>query len=419
MKFIQNRLKTLHEIKHGNNVKVLTFIHPNCYDFGGGEKVLWMIIQALSSLKNQNLNAFYKINILTAPKSTIYKKSTANIIHELSYNEDLLTKLKDRFSIDLINKRSEAVKEIEMIEFKSAKYLSPFPFCTMILQIFFQMIFAFEICSRVHSNAMFDTTGLPFTYSILSFLGKYSLSAYVHYPFISMDMIADIKNGKDGVHSRSFLAKFRVYKNVKLLYYSIILKFYEFNVKYLKFIFSNSTWTFSHLKSIVPQIPNEILYPPCSIDFYQNNFMNDKIHKENIIVSFAQFRPEKNHKMQIDIFRKVRNQLPNFNVKLWLIGGVRHEDDKGLFNGLKNYVNHLSLNEHVEFFPNLISAEVKQRFQKAKVGIHTMKDEHFGISVIEMMSSGLITIAHNSAGPREDIIGASSIQVGLLCEGKI
>lgn len=417
MKFIQNRLKNLHEIKHGKNVKVLTFIHPNCYDFGGGEKVLWMIIHALSSLKKQNLKCFYKINILTAPKNTIYKKSNSNIHNNLPYNEDLLQKLNERFSIDLKNQKSEAVKEIEMIEFKSAKYLSPFPFCTMILQIIFQMIFAFEICSRVFSDAVMDTTGLPFTYSILSFLGKYSLSAYVHYPFISNDMISDIKNGKDGVHSRSFLAKFRIYKKVKLLYYSLILKFYEFNSKFIKFVFSNSTWTYSHLKSIVPDIPNEILYPPCSINFYQNNFMNDNIRKENIIVSFAQFRPEKDHKMQIDILRRVREQLPNFNIKLWLIGGVRNEDDKSLFNGLKNYVNHLGLNEHVEFFPNLTSFDVKKRFQMAKIGIHTMKDEHFGISVIEMMSAGLITIAHNSAGPKKDIIGSSQQQVGLLCEG--
>lgn len=33
-----------------------------------------------------------------------------------------------------------------------------------------------------------------------------------------------------------------------------------------------------------------------------------------------------------------------------------------------------------------------------------MWNEHFGICVVELMASGLITIAHNSAGPKEDII---------------
>jgi len=37
-----------------------------------------------------------------------------------------------------------------------------------------------------------------------------------------------------------------------------------------------------------------------------------------------------------------------------------------------------------------------------------MKHEHFGIAVVELMSSGIITIAHNSAGPKTDIIGPAA-----------
>ena len=33
-----------------------------------------------------------------------------------------------------------------------------------------------------------------------------------------------------------------------------------------------------------------------------------------------------------------------------------------------------------------------------------MWNEHFGIGIVEMMSSGLLTVAHNSGGPRSDII---------------
>lgn len=43
-----------------------------------------------------------------------------------------------------------------------------------------------------------------------------------------------------------------------------------------------------------------------------------------------------------------------------------------------------------------------------------MRDEHFGIAVVELMASGIITVAHNSAGPKMDIIGASPNQVGYL-----
>ena len=45
-----------------------------------------------------------------------------------------------------------------------------------------------------------------------------------------------------------------------------------------------------------------------------------------------------------------------------------------------------------------------------------MKHEHFGIAVVELMASGMITVAHNSAGPRLDIIGGSPKEVGFLAE---
>jgi len=40
----------------------------------------------------------------------------------------------------------------------------------------------------------------------------------------------------------------------------------------------------------------------------------------------------------------------------------------------------------------------------ATVGIHSMWNEHFGIAVVELMAAGLITIAHDSGGPKMDII---------------
>jgi alpha-1,2-mannosyltransferase len=47
-----------------------------------------------------------------------------------------------------------------------------------------------------------------------------------------------------------------------------------------------------------------------------------------------------------------------------------------------------------------------------------MKEEHFGITIVEMMSAGLITIAHDSAGPKMDIIGDAQLPVGYLAGDK-
>lgn len=69
--------------------------------------------------------------------------------------------------------------------------------------------------------------------------------------------------------------------------------------------------------------------------------------------------------------------------------------------------------------------ELQSYFRRALAGLHTMKDEHFGIGVVELMvtpflsyaktdrflflilswqAAGVVPIAHNSAGPKEDIV---------------
>lgn len=37
-----------------------------------------------------------------------------------------------------------------------------------------------------------------------------------------------------------------------------------------------------------------------------------------------------------------------------------------------------------------------------------MWNEHFGIGIVEMMDAGLIVVAHNSGGPKTDIISPGS-----------
>jgi alpha-1,2-mannosyltransferase len=43
-----------------------------------------------------------------------------------------------------------------------------------------------------------------------------------------------------------------------------------------------------------------------------------------------------------------------------------------------------------------------------------MWNEHFGIAVVELMAAGLITIAHNSGGPKLDIISPG--KTGFLAD---
>ena len=183
------------------NIKTVSFIHPFCSDCGGGEKVLWRMITSLISYYD---NTTTKNNFQNMPKLKI------NIISGRKDDKQiLLNKLKSRFGIDLLKQNNnininsnKLVYEVELISMESGYMLRPKNFLTMLLQILAQIYFAIEIITKIYSDVYCDTTGLPFTYFILKYLGHAKVTAYTHYPFISKDMIYQIQNNKPGVHSR-------------------------------------------------------------------------------------------------------------------------------------------------------------------------------------------------------------------------
>ena len=91
-----------------------------------------------------------------------------------------------------------------------------------------------------------------------------------------------------------------------------------------------------------------------------------------------------------------------------IMGSTRHADDVALLQSLQHTVTSLHLEAYVRFIPNAPYPVLQQYMQNSCVGIHTMWNEHFGISVVELMAAGLIVVAHNSGGPRMDIIPHAS-----------
>lgn len=54
--------------------------------------------------------------------------------------------------------------------------------------------------------------------------------------------------------------------------------------------------------------------------------------------------------------------------------------------------------------PNPSDAFIKETSAKSAIFLHTMIDEHFGISIVEMMAAGLVPVCHRSGGPELDIV---------------
>ncbi len=137
--------------------------------------------------------------------------------------------------------------------------------------------------------------------------------------------------------------------------------------------------------------------------------------REDIVLSIGQFRPEKNHYLQLEALALAINKCESLsNVKLSIIGGTDDKQHLLRVEDLRQHAKILGIANNVEFVVDCDFEELCKRLRSASVGIHTMKEEHFGIAVVEMMTAGLITVAHRSGGPLMDII--SERETGFLAE---
>ena len=153
----------------------------------------------------------------------------------------------------------------------------------------------------------------------------------------------------------------------------------------------------------------EIIYPPVDIES-----MNPDVSKENIILSVGRFDNILNSKKQellIQTFAKFINQNPNTDWRLILMGGSQQAIEN---NHYLMHLKNLSTNLAIEFIVNPNYEKLKQIYSVSKIywhaagyGVdeihHPELCEHFGITPVEAMASGVVPILINKGGLPEII----------------
>ncbi|ORX47788.1 UDP-Glycosyltransferase/glycogen phosphorylase [Hesseltinella vesiculosa] len=200
------------------------------------------------------------------------------------------------------------------------------------------------------------------------------------------------------------LADSWIWTTGKLIYYRMFARVYGFCGSFSQTVMVNSTWTKNHIDQLWSTDAN-IVYPPCDTDRLSDLPLDGR---QTMIVSIAQFRPEKDHRMQVLALARLLEKYPewqqNEKLKLVLIGTCRNQGDQGRIDDLKALAKELRLDDRVCFEVNASYDTLVSYLSKAKVGLHTMWNEHFGIGVVEYQTAGLIAVAHCSGGPKHDIV---------------
>uniref|UniRef100_A0A6M2E544 Putative transferase n=1 Tax=Amblyomma tuberculatum TaxID=48802 RepID=A0A6M2E544_9ACAR len=173
----------------------------------------------------------------------------------------------------------------------------------------------------------------------------------------------------------------------------------------------NSSWTKGHILKLW-QVPTRtfLVYPPCSVGEFKTLPIDEKDavpRGEFRVLSLSQFRPEKQHPLQLKVLVELKEQLPESEfskIKLVMIGGCRNQEDEERVNSLRQLAADMGIEENVEFQLNVPFTELMSEMKRASAAIHTMWNEHFGMCVVECMAAGLLMVAHNSGGPKMDIV---------------
>ncbi len=177
----------------------------------------------------------------------------------------------------------------------------------------------------------------------------------------------------------------------------------KFKNKFYTNIICNSQFTAKFQKKITNQ-KVLVLYPPVDIDKFDSHQI-----KENIILSVGRFDNILNAKKQdilIDAFRSlvVREKINNW--KLILMGGSLSEPKN---NSYLQYLEKKASNLPIEFIVNPPFGVLQKQYSISKIywhaagydvdeNIHPENTEHFGITVVEAMASGLVPVVISKGG---------------------
>lgn len=362
-------------------VIVVGFFHPYCNAGGGGERVLWHSIHAL-----QKRYSFVRCVVYTGDKVE---------------PRDILSKAQKQFGIVLL-------KEVKFLYLKRRAWVEAkrWPRFTLLGQSIGSIFLGLEALALLSPHVYIDTMGCAFTLPLFRWLGGSRVASYVHYPVISRDMLREVSGGVAAFNNAAWISRNRMFTFIKIWYYKLFAVLYGFVGSCNDVVMVNSTWTHEHILELWKPRKLFIVYPPCDTDAFRKLPL-ERPHKSMRIVSVGQFRPEKNHRMQLRVLAHLLQELTGElqgRVCLVLVGSCRNLEDHNRVDTLKDYAEQLRVLDHVQFRINISFEELQQEMGSAVAALHTMQNEHFGISLVECMSAGCVMVAHASGGPLMDIV---------------
>lgn len=231
--------------------------------------------------------------------------------------------VKERFNIDA------DPDKVSFVKLKSHTWMEPqhYPRCTLIMQSWANIVTCYEALTQLPCDVFIDTVGVGSAFPVIKVLFGVKLLSYTHYPTVSPDMLKQ-------TDSQSFNNKQKgIFAKGKKIYLHVLIQMYKMCGQFADWHATNGSWTDNHIKAMWGSSNVTKIYPPCDTTDIMNK-VSITSPRKNILVSFAQFRPEKQHSLQLQIWKEALISLPK-DAKFVLLGATRGKDDEKIVSELK------------------------------------------------------------------------------------
>ncbi|CAD6188535.1 unnamed protein product [Caenorhabditis auriculariae] len=311
---------------------------------------------------------------------------------ERASKEQILLKAHQRFGIDLDPARIHFIK----LRLRRIVEADLYPRLTMLGQAIGGGILALEALFKLNPEAVIDSMGYPLSLPVFKLFGGAKVATYVHYPTISCDMIELVETRRFSFNNSQLIVDSTMLTYIKVLYYRI---FRLFAIGWLAEQ-PTASWSMGAGPSITSRRFGDVA---TSISCF----------RLAMSASFSPWnRSPRNCSLQAKFYefwrlakfarRKIIDS--SIEVRLCIAGGCRDRDDEKRVGELKKYAEQLDVTSRLDWKLNVPYDELVEEMSKSMISLHTMHNEHFGISVVEGLAAGMITLANDSGGPQMDIV---------------
>jgi glycosyltransferase involved in cell wall biosynthesis len=161
-----------------------------------------------------------------------------------------------------------------------------------------------------------------------------------------------------------------------------------------KLIFANSHFTSKAIEESLGASA-KVLYPPISTTFFQKDRqILDADLREDLVITIGRIAPDKRMETILQIARMVHGK----KVKFIMIGFAH---DESTLRSINAQIKSFNLQGRVTVLTDITRERMMNIVGKARVYLHPLTGEHFGISIAEAMAMGCVPVVFDEGGARE------------------